>query len=89
MCDVETGEMEANTDPQDVGSDNTDGPSQVAKASTIVLDPYTASELFHYIIEAVLEELMGIKGHTSYKKGNREFLVIFCIIFVQLKHKVI
>ena len=39
---------------------NSDGPHQESCAVTITSDPYTASKFFHFIIQTVLEELMGI-----------------------------
>lgn len=48
---------------------NSDGPRQDTHAVTIASDPYAASEFFHFIIQAVLEELMGIQGHSPYKSG--------------------
>ena len=48
---------------------NSDGPRQDTRAATIASDPYAASEFFHFIIQAVLEELMGIQGHSPYKSG--------------------
>lgn len=44
---------------------NTEGPDRDSRASTIASDPYAASEFFHFIISVILEELMGIKGHTK------------------------
>ena len=43
---------------------DTDGPDCELRARTIASDPYSASEFFHFIINTVLEELMGIK-HTG------------------------
>ena len=48
---------------------NSDGPCQDTCAATIASDPYAASEFFHFIIQAVLEELMGIQGHSPYKSS--------------------
>ena len=52
---------------------DTDGPDRELRARTIASDPYSASEFFHFIINTVLEELMGIKrtgGHQQ--KINRK-----------------
>ena len=45
---------------------DSDGPDCELRARTIASDPYSTSEFFHFIINTVLEELMGIKctgGH--------------------------
>ena len=47
---------------------DTDGPDCELKARTIASDLYGTSEFFHFIINTVLEELMGIK-HTG---GHRQ-----------------
>ena len=44
------------------------GPDSNERTFTMASDPYAASEFFHYIIDAVLEELFGIT--PSVKTGN-------------------
>ena len=44
----------------------TDGPPSDTQLVIIVADPFAASEFFHFIINAVLEELFGIKA-SSYQ----------------------
>ena len=56
---------------------NSDGPRQDTRAATIASDPYATSEFFHFIIQAVLEELMGIQGHSPYKSGIKRKPGIF------------
>ena len=43
---------------------SSNGPGWELRATSIALDPYGTSEFFHFIINTVIEELMGIR-HTS------------------------
>lgn len=47
---------------------NTAGPNSSQRAKNIASDPFAAAKFFHYIINAVLEELFGIK---IIKESNR------------------
>jgi hypothetical protein len=44
------------------------GPDGENRSHWIASDPHAASEFFHFIINAVIEELFGIKGRTHQRK---------------------
>ena len=49
---------------------STAGPNSECRSQIIASDPHAASEFFHFIIKAVLEELFGLGGHGNHK--NRQ-----------------
>lgn len=44
------------------------GPNSTTRSHTIAADPYAAATFFNLIINAVIEELFGIKGHSTKKQ---------------------
>jgi hypothetical protein len=45
--------------------DQTSGPNSSARTATIAADPFAAASFFHLIIDAVLQELFGVKAHSK------------------------
>lgn len=43
------------------------GPNSQTRSYKMASDPHAASEFFHLIIDAVLEELFGLSGHTAHR----------------------
>ena len=78
---------------QEIDLDNfsraNDKPSDVAIAS----DPYAAASFFHLMINAILQQLLGIKGYTHRQPVQREKgilgLVEACYVFIGLMDRII
>jgi hypothetical protein len=52
--------------------DRTAGPDSAQRAKIVADDPYAAAKFFHFIVQAIFEELMGITIHRHKRVGNIE-----------------